>query len=90
MWYWVAFCLGYSKLYHPKHKSAMANAPHPNLQSRAFLAVATTALIIKLSEFLETHPGVVVTDGGALGVYVGGGSLVMGNMGWNTCRLADS
>jgi hypothetical protein len=32
-----------------------------HLQSRAFLAVATTALIIKLSEFLATNPG--VTDG---------------------------
>lgn len=30
----------------------------PTLRNRAFLAVATTALIIKLSEFLEVHPTV--------------------------------
>jgi hypothetical protein len=46
----------------PQPQIATTDAPHPNLQSRAFLAVATTALIIKLSEFLETHPGVVVTE----------------------------
>lgn len=29
----------------------------PQLRTRALLAVTTTAMIIKLSEFLETHPG---------------------------------
>jgi hypothetical protein len=46
----------------PQAQIATTDAPHPNLQSQAFLATATTALIIKLSEFVETHPGVVVTQ----------------------------
>ena len=45
----------------PLPDSATSTAPQPPLQSRAFLAVTTTALIIKLSEILETNPG--VTDG---------------------------
>jgi hypothetical protein len=38
-----------------------SSSQQQQLQWRAILAVTTTALIIKLSEFLETHPG--VTDG---------------------------
>lgn len=39
-------------------ESSLSSSPQ-RLRARAFLAVATTAMIIKLSEFLETHPGVI-------------------------------
>ena len=40
---------------------ASKSSPEKKLQQRAILAVTTTALIIKLSEFLETNPSVTDT-----------------------------
>ena len=48
----------------PSTKTGTSPSPS-QLQTRAIIAVLTTAMIIKLSEYLETHPG-IFGDGWAL------------------------
>ncbi len=47
----------------PVMESPPSSPSSQQLRTRAILAVTTTAMIIKLSEFLETHPGVLENPG---------------------------